>query len=205
MNKSLVKDALILFVITLVSGVLLGIVYEITKDPIAKAQEAATQAAYETVFSTADSFVEMDGFDSDAASDYVHEQGYEDDDILACLNALDAEGNSLGYVITVVSHAGYGGDITFSMGITNEGTLNGYSITDISETAGLGMKAKEDGFMSQFVNKALGIYEVTKSAPASDTEIQAISGATITSKAVTYGVDAGITYYQSLVGGGSNE
>ena len=44
MNKSLVKDALILAVITLVAGILLGIVYEITKDPIAKAQEAATQA-----------------------------------------------------------------------------------------------------------------------------------------------------------------
>lgn len=201
MNKSLVKDALILFAITLVSGVLLGIVYEITKEPIAKAQEAATQAAYETVFSAADSFVELEGFDADAASDYVHEQGYTDDDITACLLANDADGNTLGYVITVVSHAGYGGDITFSIGITNEGTLNGYSITEISETAGLGMKATEDGFASQFVNKVLGIYEVTKSSPASDTEIQAISGATITSKAVTYGVDAGIVYYQSLVGG----
>ncbi|MCR4673933.1 MAG: RnfABCDGE type electron transport complex subunit G [Lachnospiraceae bacterium] len=205
MNKSLVKDALILAVITLVAGVLLGLVYEITKDPIAKAQEAATQAAYETVFSEAASFVETEGFDSETASTYVHEQGYEDDDIIACLDAKDADGNTLGYVITVTSHAGYGGDITFSMGITNDGTLNGYSITDISETAGLGMKAKEEGFYSQFVNKVAAIFEVTKSSPASDTEIQAISGATITSKAMTYGVDAGIVYYQSLVGGASNE
>ena len=205
MNKSLVKDALILAVITLVAGILLGIVYEITKDPIAKAQESATQAAYETVFSTADSFAPVEGFDSEAASSYVHEQGYADDDILACLTANDKDGNVLGYVITVVSHAGYGGDITFSIGITNEGVLNGYSITDISETAGLGMKAKEEGFSSQFVNKALGIFEVTKTSPASDSEIQAISGATITSKAVTYGIDAGIAYYQSLVGGASNE
>ena len=205
MNKSLVKDALILAVITLVSGVLLGIVYEITKEPIAKASEAATQAAYETVFSDAESFVELDGFDSEAASEYVHENGYEDDDITACLLAQDASGNTLGYVITVVSHAGYGGDITFSIGITNEGVLNGYSITDISETAGLGMKAKDEGFSSQFVNKAIGLYEVVKTSPSADTEIQAISGATITSKAVTYGVDAGITYYQSLVGGDSNE
>ena len=205
MNKSLVKDSLILAVITLLANILIGIVYEITKDPIAKAQEAATQAAYETVFSTADSFAPVEGFDSEAASSYVHEQGYADDDILACLTANDKDGNVLGYVITVVSHAGYGGDITFSIGITNEGVLNGYSITDISETAGLGMKAKEEGFSSQFVNKALGIFEVTKTSPASDSEIQAISGATITSKAVTYGVDAGIAYYQSLVGGASNE
>ena len=79
MNKSLVKDALILAVITLVAGILLGIVYEITKDPIAKAQEAATQAAYETVFSTADSFAPVEGFDSEAASSYVHEQKSDND------------------------------------------------------------------------------------------------------------------------------
>jgi electron transport complex protein RnfG len=205
MNKSLVKDALVLAVITLISGLLLGLVYQITKEPIKKAQAAATQAAYEAVFPTANSFEELSGFDAQSASDYVHEKGYADDDIIACLTALDESGNALGYVITVTSHAGYGGDITFSMGISNEGVLNGYSITDISETAGLGMKSKEDAFMSQFANKTLGILEVTKQTPASDSEIQAISGATITSKAVTYGVDAGITYYQSLVGGAGNE
>ena len=205
MNKSLVKDALILTAITLIAGLMLGFVYQITKEPIAKAQAAATQAAYEAVFPTAASFEELEGFNSEEASKYVQENGYADDDIIACLTAKDASGNALGYVITVTSHAGYGGDITFSMGITNEGVLNGYSITDISETAGLGMKSTEEKFMSQFANKALGIYEVTKQSPASDTEIQAISGATITSKAVTYGVDAGITYYQSLVGGASNE
>lgn len=205
MNKSLVKDALILTTITLISGLLLGLVYKITKEPIEKAQAAATQAAYEAVFPTADNFTELDGFDASAATQYVHDNGYADDDIVACLTANDASGKALGYVITVTSHAGYGGDITFSMGISNEGVLNGYSITDISETAGLGMKATEEKFMSQFVNKALGVLEVTKSAPAADNEIQAISGATITSKAVTYGVDAGITYYQSLVGGDTNE
>ncbi len=205
MNKSLVKDALVLAAITLISGLLLGLVYQITKEPIAKAQAAATQAAYEAVFPTADSFEEVSGFDSEKASAYVHENGYADDDIIACLAVKDKSGNELGYVVTVTSHAGYGGDITFSMGISNDGVLNGYSITDISETAGLGMKSTEEKFMSQFVNKTLGILEVTKSAPASDTEIQAISGATITSKAVTYGIDAGITYYQSLVGGASNE
>ena len=66
-------------------------------------------------------------------------------------------------------------------------------------------KAKEDGFMSQFAGIPAQILEVTKSGKTADTEIEAISGATITSKAVTYGVDAGLTYYNSLVGGASNE
>ena len=88
------------------------------------------------------------------------------------------------------------------MGVTKDGTLNGYSITDISETAGLGMKAKEDAFMSQFTGIPA---QMLKSAKTADTEIEAIRGATITSKAVTYGIDAGLAYYNSLVGGATNE
>ncbi len=204
MNK-LVKDALVLTAITVISGVCLGAVYEITKEPIAKAQEAATQEAYKTVFSDASSFEDLEGFDSAAATALVAEAGYSDDEIISCVVAKSDAGEDLGYVITVTSHAGYGGDITFSMGVTSDGTLNGYSITDISETAGLGMKAKEDDFMSQFSNIPAQILEVTKSTKTADTEIEAISGATITSKAVTYGVDAGLTYYNSLVGGATNE
>ncbi|MBQ1901751.1 MAG: RnfABCDGE type electron transport complex subunit G [Lachnospiraceae bacterium] len=204
MNK-LVKDALILTLITLIAGTALGIVYEITKAPIAAAQEKATQEAYKAVFSDATSFADHEGFDADVASKLVHEEGYTDDDIDNCVDALDASGNLLGYVITVTSHAGYGGDITFSMGVKLDGTMNGYSITTIGETAGLGMKAKESGFSDQFKNIVSNVYEVVKSAPSGDNEIQAISGATITSKAMTNGVNAGFKYFNSLVGGGENE
>ena len=67
------------------------------------------------------------------------------------------------------------------------------------------MKAKEDAFKNQFSGIPAQILEVTKGTKSADTEIEAISGATITSKAVTYGVDAGLTYYNSLVGGATNE
>lgn len=204
MNK-LVKDALILTAITLVAGVCLGGVYEITKGPIASAQVAATQAAYKEVFADAANFADMDGFDAKKATAVVAEAGYADDEINNCVVAQDDKGETLGYVITVTSHAGYGGDIVLSMGVTNDGVLNGYSITDISETAGLGMKAKEDAFMSQFKGIQAQILDVTKGGKSADNEIEAISGATITSKAVTYAIDAGLTYYSSIVGGGSNE
>lgn len=204
MNK-LVKDALVLTAITLIAGVCLGGVYEITKAPIAKAQDAATQAAYKEVFDGAASFTEYEGFDAAAATSLAADAGYADNDIVNCVVAQDDAGNGLGYVITVTSHAGYGGDITFSMGVTNEGVLNGYSITDISETAGLGMKAKEDAFMGQFQGIPAQMLDVTKAAKSADTEIEAISGATITSKAVTYGIDAGLAYFNSIAGGGANE
>ncbi len=56
MNKKIVHDALILTAFTLVLGFVLGAVYGITKDPIAAADEAKTQAAFQQVFSDAESF-----------------------------------------------------------------------------------------------------------------------------------------------------
>ncbi len=205
MNK-LVKDALVLTAITLISGAALGAVYEITKAPIAAAEEQATQDAYREVFESAASFGDYEGFDAVAASDAVHAAGFEDDDIDNCVLALDDAGNTLGMVVTVTSHAGYGGDITLSIGVTNEGVMNGYSITSISETAGLGMKAKEANFMDQFKNIAISTLEVVKTSPESENQIEAISGATITSKAVTNAVNAGFAYVNTIVtGGATNE
>ncbi|WP_294236898.1 RnfABCDGE type electron transport complex subunit G [Pseudobutyrivibrio sp.] len=203
MNK-LVKDALVLTCITVIAGFALGLVYEITKAPIAKAEADALQTAYQTVFADAASFKDLDGFDSAAATDVVQKAGYTDDTIDNCVEALDSSGNPLGYVITVTSSAGYGGKITFSLGITNDGVLNGYSITTISETAGLGMKARDTGegtFSSQFINRQSEIFTVTKTGATQSSEIDAISAATITSKAVTNGVNAGVTYFNYLVGG----
>ena len=204
-KKLLVHDALVLTLITVIAGVALGLVYEITKAPIARANEEATQEAYQAVFSDAASFEDVSDFDSDDASKLVHKAGYEDDDISNCVIAVDASGKQLGYVITVTTHDGYGGDITFSMGVTNDGTMNGYSITDISETAGLGMKSTEEAFMSQFEGISDGTYEVVKTSEKSDNQIQAISGATITSRSVTNGVNAGFVYFDSLKGGSDNE
>ena len=122
------------------------------------------------------------------------------------MTALDQDGNLLGYVFNVVSHEGYGGDIAFSMGVTTDGVLNGYSITSISETAGLGMKANEDAFMSQFQDIPA---EALTGGPADggfrDREIEAISGATITSNAVTTRAATLIAYFSSIEGGAADE
>ena len=78
MNKKIVHDALILTAFTLVLGLILGLVHEITKAPIEAANLATTQAAYQKVFEDADSFQAVDGFDKDAATETVVAQGYED-------------------------------------------------------------------------------------------------------------------------------
>lgn len=204
--KKIVKDALILTAITLISGCLLGLVYEITKNPIAKAQYNAQQKAYQAVFEEAESFENYEGFDEAEAAEVVAGSGYTENTINGAVEAKDASGNTLGYVITLTSHAGYGGDITFSVGITREGVVNGYSITSIGETAGLGMKAKEEKFSSQFREKNADSLEVVKGTAANENQIEAISGATITSKAMTNGVNAALAYFRAISeGGGANE
>ncbi|MBQ1917140.1 MAG: FMN-binding protein [Lachnospiraceae bacterium] len=198
-KKSIVRDAMRLTVITLVSGLLLGLIYQITLNPREAAAAKATNDAYKAVFEKADSFTPYKDFDSDKATALVKKAGYDNISITACVEADDKSGQSLGYVITVVTKS-YGGNATFSMGVTNDGKMNGYKITDISDTPGLGMKSTEPAFMNQFKGIAVGKYTVTKSTPK-DNEIQAISGATITSRAITNGVDAGFEYYKSIAGG----
>lgn len=200
--KSMIKDAMILFAITLIAGFALGYVYHITKDPIAAAKQAAKEAAYKEVYNEASSFENVDIQEYDNA-DWKN-NGYDGITIDEVLKALDSKNNQLGYVILVTTNAGYGGDISFSMGINNDGMINGISILSISETAGLGMRA-EEVLKPQFANKQVERFEVTKVGKVSDDQIDAISGATITSKAVTNAVNAGISYFKTMLGGGSYE
>jgi electron transport complex protein RnfG len=199
MNKQIVHDALILTAFTLVLGFILGVVYGITKDPIDKANEETRNAAYQAVFEDAAGFNTQE-YDEDAANEMVSSAGYSDtiDDVE---EAVDGSGNALGYVITVTAKDGSQGSITFSVGITNEGTVNGYSITDISETPGLGMKAEEEDFYSQFEDKNVSEFSVVKQTPSSESEIEAITGSTITSKAMANGCNAAIYYFQNALGG----
>lgn len=73
----------------------------------------------------------------------------------------------------------------------------------MSETPGLGDKAKTEDFSKQYKNKNVDSFTVVKQAPSADNEIEAISGATITSKAMTNGVNACITYFQNELEGGA--
>lgn len=204
--KSMLKDAAILFVITLFAGLILGFVYQITKEPIALAEEKAAKEAYIEVFPDAADFVEFEESmpEGDEFKNAWKEAGYETVTIEKILSAIDENGNELGYVLTVTSHEGYGGDITFSMGICNDGTLNGISILSISETAGLGMKA-EEVLKPQFVNKRVASFTYTKTGSTMDSQIDAISGATITTNAVTTAVNGGLYYFQTQLGGGISE
>lgn len=203
MNKKIVKDAMILTAFTLVLGLILGVVNEVTKGPIAKVNYEAEQESYRNVFKDADSFEAYEDFDAKEAADIIAKSEYTSDEIIKVNEALDKSGEVIGYVISVTSHEGSQADITMSVGIQMDGTLNGYSITSMDETPGLGMLVGEEDFYSQFENKAEESYTVVKSAPSADNEIEAVTGATISSRAVTNAVNASLVYFRTALQGGN--
>lgn len=192
MNK-IVKNAAILTAITLISGLLLGIVYEITKDPIAQAQDAAKKEAWQAVFPEAslDDFAPME-VDADAAEAVVGELGVQ-----ATVDEVCSVGDT-GYVVTVTDAEGYGGNIQITVGITSDGTVNGISILSISETAGLGMRATEPEFYTQYEGVQTEKFVVSKDGGDGE-PIDALSGATITSRAVTGAVNTALGYFSSVL------
>ncbi len=203
MKNKIIKDALALTLITLVAGVALGGVYEITKDPIARQEAQAKAEAYEQVFTDAAAFeeVEMDDTLIQTIRDQLDQEGYKAQSIEEVMRAEDQSGETLGYAFTVVTSEGYGGDIRFSMGVQNDGILNGISILSIGETAGLGMNADTPAFKDQFVGKQVEKLQYTKNGATQDDEINAISGATVTTNAMTNGVNAGLCAFRVMEGG----
>ena len=139
--KEMMKNTGIMVAITLIAGLLLGIVYQVTKEPIAVQEAKAKQEACQEVFADASSFdaVEVAAVEESAWSS----AGYGQETIDEVMMAKDSAGETLGYVVTVTTKEGYGGDIRFTLGVRMDGTVNGISILSISETAGLGMRAEE--------------------------------------------------------------
>ena len=109
--KKILKDTLALFLITLISGVLLGFVYKITKEPI-KEQELKTKlAAYQTVFSELDTTKEADEDTLNKAQTAVYDADFSGVVIQEVVMAYDKSGNYLGMIITVKDSNGYGESI----------------------------------------------------------------------------------------------
>ncbi len=207
-GNTLVHDTICLTVITLVAGVLLGGVYTLTKKPIEKQDEIKKQQAYEAVFAGA-SFEEDAGIDSkreafneqiDAGKISAGGSTLSDVTLSEVLRAKK-DGEDAGYVVTC-SGKGYGGQVTIALGIDSEGTIQGIQITDCAdETPGLGQNSQNKDWNSQFIgmNKEQDI-QVVKDGTGSvqNGSIDAISGATITSKAVTAAINGTLQFIGTL-------
>lgn len=201
---SIIKDTFALLMITAVAAVLLGYVREITAEPIAKRAEEDKQKAYLAVYEQAASVVESKDvpelrtalakaseiLTADYASVTIDE---------ACL-AKDASGNTIGYILTVTDKKGYGGAIQMVLGYScTDAFVTGIEFLTINETAGFGLEAeKNPEWRTQYYGVPTDAFTVTKSGRTTNREIDAISGATITSKAVTEGINGGLLFGRYL-------
>ncbi len=203
--KTMLREAGVLFVITLLSGLLLGLVYEVTKEPRRIQQERAVKEACIAVFPQAKengtelAFEVLDVTPSPALQEELAQENVE---IGKIYSASDGAG-FYGYVGEAVSTKGYGGDIVLYVGVGADGTVNGVSILEISETAGLGMEAP-NVLVPQFEGRKVDSFVYTKTGAAPGTnEVDAIASATITTKAVTNAVNGGLKTALELLKGGA--
>ena len=190
------KNIIVLFVIALVSVTILAVLNEITMEPIAKAEADARIAVYKAVYQDAADFSELD-----TAKDYK----CVDDTIVinSVLEAKDSSSQKVGYVIDATSKNGYGGDVQIAVGITDSGEITAFKVISASETPGLGAKALEDEYASQFSGLKAEEVKWVKGAERvkENNEIDAISGATITTKATTQAVNEAINLYNTELKG----
>lgn len=183
--KEILRPALMLFIIGAVCTALLAGTNLLTKDKIAEITAKQENEAKAAVLPNATDFSEEKSITVDGVS-YTYYEG-------------SADGSAVGAVIPVTTKS-YGGDLSLVVGIDYATSkITGVKITSINDTAGLGMKAKNADFLEQYLNKS-GEIGVNKNTPA-DNEIQAITGATITSKAVTGAVNTAFSVYSEIKDG----
>lgn len=159
-----------LFLITAAAALVLALVDALTAGTIAQRAEAERQAAMACVVPGADVFSEL----------------YSEDETIDGITGAYAGTRFQGYCVEV-SPNGFGGAIHLMVGVDAGGSVTGVVILDHSETAGLGARADSPGFLEQYIGKS-GTVSLTGS-----NAIDALTGATITSKAVTSGVNAALT------------
>ncbi len=174
--KSVLAPAAILFAICIVVAAALAGTNALTEKRIAQAALAKAEESRMVVLPGAESFEERDS----------HYAG------------LDGAGQTVGYVFETEGK-GYGGTVKVMTGISNGGEITGVVVLSHSETPGLGANAEKESFREQYkqpVGNLAGGIQVVKFQAPNEGEIQAMTGATITSAAVTNAVNSAIEMYQ---------
>ncbi len=172
--KNYLRPAVTLMVICLLVGAALAAVNAATAPVIAANESASLNATYAAVLPEADGFEALD---------------CSIEGVTAVLRAK----NGAGYVITAQSR-GYGGQVPAAVAFAGDGTILRVSMLSNDETPGLGQKVTEESFTGQFAGRPAEQMTLA--------DIDAVSGATISSKAALSAVDLACAAFEQVVGGG---
>ena len=187
MNKkdigAIIKTAVALFLICAFSAGIVAYVNSVTSGTIEQNALAAANEAKNAVLPAAETFDETTL--SDGTVGYI---------------GKNAAGEIVGYVFSTAA-SGYGGKVGVMTGFNADGVVTGVQILSIEETPGLGMKAKTEKFLNQFTGTD-GALSVVKNTEPARNEIQALTSATITSRAMVKAVNAARDCYNEATGKG---
>ncbi len=179
--KDLFKLTIILTVICSVAATALALVYNITKEPIAYQQRLKKLKAIKAV---------QPNYDNEPDRDFVDVAPGEGNPTRFYLTKKGGEYTGAVFIVTAT---GYGGPIELMVGIDPAGTITGVQILKHSETPGLGAKITEEGFIKQFSSK--NIHNTKWALKKDGGEIDQISGATISPRAVVKALNEGLTFF----------
>jgi Na+-translocating ferredoxin:NAD+ oxidoreductase subunit G len=186
--RDIIKITIPLFVICIVTGICLSYVNSITKAPIAQRISEASELKKAEVLKNAQSFAEVKIPEKISGKSKI---------ITAAFKGVNS-GKTAGFVFNV-SPKGYGGPIDVTVGIGVDGSVTGVKLGENKETPGLGTKVAEAPFLTQYGGKTIqSVFELVKKPPAGN-QIQAISGATISSRAVNSAVQAAADCAKELI------
>ncbi len=188
MKKISFKDIFVpsvsLFLICIVVAFLLAGTNELTKGPISEQEAKNAAEAMKNVCPEAEKFEGAEGIETEL------------------YRGFDKNGELVGYAINA-TEKGYGGDIEIMVGINLDGEITGVEILSINETPGLGMNATKEEFRSQFLGEIPdGGFTAKDDSTGTKKQIDALTGATISSEAVSNAVNHAVDVYNALKGGG---
>lgn len=196
-ESTLINMLLALFVITAVSGGVLGLVYGFTKDTIAEVDMKKNQKAIQEVLPLEGNVT----YQADTMS-FTYEGVASQ---FPCNLAYDDNGNFKGAAIKT-AEGGFGGKIDLMVGILADGTIKGTSVLSHSETPGLGANMTGK-FKDQFIDKNPASFTLKVKKDGGD--VDAITAATITSRAFSKAVDKAYQAFEAnksqFMKGGNHE
>jgi electron transport complex protein RnfG len=200
-GKNSLRNIIVLTAITVVAAFALAITYRFTE---AKINDSARLEALKSVKAVLPKDAKGNPLytndpDKLAFQMKIAEDQKQVDPVLVFYPGLNDKGEVIGFAVKVTSKIGYGGDIQMMIGMTPKGEILDIQILSMNETPGLGTKTNEPSFKDQFKGKSLetGAKFVLKKDDSSNYDLDAVSGATISSRAFTYAVHRVVTFYEA--------
>lgn len=180
-----------LFLITAVAGLVLALANSFTAPVIADQQAKKLAESLQDAYPNAEKIEHMDAAELEALKG-------EDHAVQEAFKVMDGA-DPAGYIFRTVAKGGFDGTIEFIVGVSNEGDIQGFKVLNHTETPGFGKQCEEPWFAEGISGNKVDQELTAVESPSTDYDIQAISGSTITTKAILNGLNATMEIARELI------